>query len=163
MEHLNVKLLINHYDCESKVVVEEFPKNSTIALIKEKLLEKETIKECTIRIIYRGMLLRDGKVLEELPGFSTNETLILTVFITKPTRVHTETIVTERNDIWKWSTFSWIAIIATLWCYKFKFNDSFKNFSVLVLYLATIMCIHTVFARFVNYGRDTSSAVGTNL
>uniref|UniRef100_A0A3B0MHU5 Ubiquitin family, putative n=1 Tax=Theileria annulata TaxID=5874 RepID=A0A3B0MHU5_THEAN len=156
MDNVNIKLLVNHYDREFKVQNINFPPETNVKSIKDKLLESETFKECNIRVIYRGLLLSDEKVLKSLPGFSSEE-LILTVFITKP-NVTAPTNNSQRNEIWKWSTSAWIAIIATLWCYKFKFKRSFKNFSVLILYLTTFFCLYTLFSRLIRGSRTRSSS-----
>ncbi|BAM39475.1 uncharacterized protein TOT_010000930 [Theileria orientalis strain Shintoku] len=157
MARINVKLLINHYDREFKVQNLDFPESAKVKLVKERLLESETFKECNIRVIYRGLLLTDEKLLKNLPGCSYDE-LILTVFITKPNSPPAST--PQRRDLWKWSTSAWIAIIATLWCYKFKFEQSFKNFSVLILYIATFFCVHTLVSRIIrgNRSRQPTSA-----
>lgn len=153
MTGIKFKLLINRFDKNPEISEHELSDSTSISGLKEIHFSEELKQGHKIRFIHCGSILKDNDVLTNIKGYKEGETLVLTVFVTKPDKPESPEPTESRNDLWKWSTSAWIVLVATLWCYKFRLADSFKSFPTMVLYLFTFLCIKMIFTRVVGNSR----------
>lgn len=151
------KFLVNHYETGTREIVESFEDGVDVATVRNRLFQAY-LPELNVRLIYRGTMLKEDQVLNRLAGYSQEGTII-TVFITKPNPVQVQP--SSSTPLWKWSTSAWIAIVATLWCYKFKLAESFKKLSMLCLYTITLIFLHILFTRYTQ-ATTVSTSTATN-
>lgn len=156
MTQTRTRLLINRFDRDPEVNEYELDDATSVSGLKELYFTDDLKEGHNIRLIHRGLILKEEELLRGVKGHNAGDALVITVFVTKPDTTQHSRRPEARSELWKWSTSAWIMVVATLWCYRFKLTGSFRNFPVIVLYLATFLCLQMIFTRVIGTGRMES-------
>nr|BAN65757.1 hypothetical protein [Babesia bovis] len=153
MTTIDVKLLVNRFDCDPETKGAEFSDNDTVAVIKERYFLEDIEKKFNIRIIHGGRTLRDDSVLSSLRGYTAGEQLVLMVFVTKPDTLPKQEPVAPKRFISNVASVVWVLVLMTLWYYKLKLGGSFRKLPLFVIYSVTFVGFHALFTRIVRGSR----------